>query len=286
MSTLLQTEWPVVKKEVNGALSLDFGGGGPHLAYRTYLDCLVKLLSLLRRDATTTASATTSGVALPPDLVTQRRNFVKLAKQCLDRVNDLADSATPSIQGGGGGGGGGGGPTTKVVAPSSVATDDVTLLLPDVPCDFLSEKPTDTKPATNVSSSSNTTSSPLSSNARSLSSSSPAFPPPAGRNEGVDINKVRSNDATTTTSTTTPSSTPTNAPGWRIGSHRHLPNVNLAQNQKATLNMAAFRKMEEQREIAKKTRIRMEQRLKERKKALEEDAMERYDDDDERGRRF
>ena len=62
--------------------------------------------------------------------------------------------------------------------------------------------------------------------------------------------------------------------------------MNLAQNQKATLNMAAFRKMEEQREIAKKTRIRMEQRLKERKKALEEDAMERYDDDDERGRRF
>ena len=59
------------------------------------------------------------------------------------------------------------------------------------------------------------------------------------------------------------------------GSLRFVPNVNLVQNQKATLNMAAYRKMLEQKEIAKKTQMRMEQRLKERKQALEEDAMER-----------
>ena len=272
MSTLLRTEWPGVKKEVNGAVSMEFAvdADSPYLAYKTYLDCLVKLLSLLRRDATIAPALSERNDAIscgvPAELVTLRRNFVKLAQQCLERVNDLADSALPPPSGGGGGRRKEG---MKVASPGShqpaVPNDDVTFLLPDVPQDL---------PLGGGSL-------PVSSNTGNSGSAShqpilPPQPPPPQRPPSSQKDPSPSPSPNTPFKTSSGSlhhPSPTAARPRGPGSLRYLPSVDIAQNQKATLNMAAFRKMEEERKIAKKNQLRMEQRMKERKKALEEDAL-------------
>ena len=284
MSVTLKTEWASVKKEVNGAVSFDLAGGvdGPFLAYKSYLDCLVKLLTLLRRDATTPFPMATTetcgsdgerGGVVPADLVTQRRNFVRLAQQCLDRVNHLADAAAPPN-----GGGGGGAMAPAAASPqrpkriSDATADDVTFLLPDVPVDLplgFSSSPSSGASASSTTRPSETPSDHA--NSRPPTSSSQTTPNPS------PTTSTRQNRGETF-SHAPPSSQQQNSPLSRPrgpGSLRFVPNVNLVQNQKATLNMAAYRKMLEQKEIAKKTQMRMEQRLKERKQALEEDAMER-----------
>ena len=273
MSSLLQTEWSVVKKEVNGAVSLDLAGGedGPFLAYKTYLDCLLKILSLLRRDAKN-VPISTAGIqslsAVLPEIVTQRKNFVKLAKQCLDRVHDLADAAQPPDDGGGG--------TSSVnqltdhlsLRHTTSSSTDFSLLLPDVPSDFPlgssipSESSQSNPAAPGSSANASASSAPSSGNSSSITRS--ASDRTARGNSSGPVNLPNM---------TSPSGSHRRAVG---GSLRHLPNVNLAQNQKATVNMATYRKMEEERRIAKKTQMRMEQRMKERKNKLEEDALERF----------
>ena len=106
-----------------------------------------------------TKKAVNDAEAAPEEAVAQRRNYVKLAQQCLGRATTLVE-ASPCAGGGGGGAGGcggggggcgGGGGGCRGVGrggdvPSTIKTDTTTLkqprgdldissLLPDVPSD-------------------------------------------------------------------------------------------------------------------------------------------------------